>query len=318
MFFVLSLRHLFAVLSLLSLFTGLSLAQEITPEALSEGVSAQFVAEDAIVFVGEPTTLILNVVVSEGYALRGWPEFPQEWSAFYVSELGDITVSEDERSYTQAMTVTIWRIGEYRTPTTFISAENLSTGRLERFRVEPAVIFVPSSLNMDDLNLRPFREPADLFYISPVVVLLAGFGAFGGLYYTLKRWRQLNYTRSVSRRVAPPVSPFNQAVETLQAIDYANRSPLDVYQQVGKIIRAFLASHFQLNLDDLTSQEIVRQLDEHRQLTHPQAEALQRLLQQIDLVKFANAQPDAEDTQRIILISLKWLQSLSVGAERDE
>lgn len=283
-------------------------AQEVTPEVenATELVSAQFIPVSPTVYIGEPIDITLFVWTTEGYVLRGWPEFPREWSAFEVLKISDINVSDDERQYSQTITVVIWRTGEHRTPTTFISAENITTGRIERFRVEPATIFVPSILNTDDLNLRPFREPVDVFYIHPLIIISISIICVLGGYRASVAWRQ--HQKPLATKVEEPVKPLRQAIETLQALDTNQQtSAMVVHLSVENILKSFLEEQFSLTLHDQTTREIISLLSDR--LTRSHKEGLERLLSQIDLVKFADLEAHNDDANRLIISALKWLQS---------
>jgi hypothetical protein len=123
---------------------------------------------------------------------------------------------------------------------------------------------------------------------------------FGGLYVV----RELRRRRALRRApAAPPPSPEDEAMARLLALK--QRRPWDRGQgrmavfELSEIVRAYLGRRLRFDALDLTSEELLAKLRARRLLGLDLLELSEELSWQ-DLVKFARAEPSADDCVRAI------------------
>jgi hypothetical protein len=318
------LRSLLVLSVLVGLWSGVVIGQdaEVTPEPANPVetlINALFSADNVTPLIGEPVQLEFVVEVPPGVEIVEWPEFPEDWPPFMVREVGPVEIDEqadDGQIWRQALTVILWRTGDRRTPDVFIGyrSDALDEDEIYRIPARPLFFTVPSVLETTDLNvldIRPARNPLGLFYLPPWVVVLVIVSVAGKGWY-LWRWRERRRALAAARQaMAEQPTAGEMAMESLAELSLD--TPDQVYEQVADVLREYLWARFDIPASDMTTVEIRAALDRQPDLEPEQIGEAVRLLEQADLVKFAEAAPGERSAQRAVAAAARWLQAVDPG-----
>lgn len=184
---------------------------------------------------------------------------------------------------------------------------------------EEIAIEVESVLEGDeDRELRAAKGALDPdlgppWYASvPVVAGLSAMVLLGGLFLV---WR------SLSRRSAPRVSPYELArrrLAELEARGVPEGEALgDWYVELSAVVRHYLEGRFGLRAPELTTQEFLREAQRSDQLAAEHKELLAEFLEHCDRVKFAGYQPDQGESQRALEGARRFVEETRVVPEEE-
>ena len=291
---------LFAALSTMTVDSAM--AQSAPPP----GVGVSFTSDRSDLTVGDVATLSLLVSHRADLAVV-IPRLEREWGPFEVQDQTSVqTVSADGgmRTIAKQFRVVLFAPGAFETPSLPISVRS-PDGSVERFQPTPVRLTVHSVLTGTDERLKDLRQPADLstpfweqpaFFVLAALVVVAALGVPG--YYLYRRSR-----RQV--RVAEPVvdtrSPWEAAIQELDRIgrlDLPGKGDSKGhYTLVAGTLRAYLGATYLRDTDrmqatDMSTEEMVTSI-RRSPLDHGNARLVIELLQEADLVKFANYAPPA-------------------------
>ena len=279
-----------------------ALAQNPPPS----GVLISFTSDRSELTVGDPVTLTLGVLHAEDQAVV-LPKVGPEWGPFEVrSQTATQTISNGDGTKTtfQQLQVTLFATGEFETPDAPITIRH-PDGSVEEVFPTPVRLTVDSVLTGADEELKDIRPPADLytpFWEQPAVLILGALAVLAAVAVS----GYLIYHRSRRSQAAPePVSdtraPWEVAAEELDRIvrlDLPGRGDLkEHYTLVAGLLRAYLGTTFlrdesSMDATEMSTQEINAGIW-HTSLDHGNARLVIELLQEADLVKFANYVPSA-------------------------
>ncbi|MBI5669792.1 MAG: hypothetical protein HZC41_17480 [Chloroflexi bacterium] len=260
--------------------------------------------------IGEPVRVTLTIDAPAD-AVVMLPDFPLEWPPFMVTGVSPAVVTEagGRKTLHQEITAILWQIGDFETPETWI--EYALSGSPESFRiaVEPAFFTVPSVLNPNDLTLRPLKPPLALPYVSPWLLLgstliLVG-AAFGA-----GRW--LRRRRTV-HTVQMPEDVVSRTLRELQGISTLPASR--AYPLVGDALRKYVEEQAGVPAEEMTTEELLAALQAQPRFGEPHRHELRRILERVDLVKFAQYQPEADSTRKLVQAAARWIETT---AARDD
>jgi hypothetical protein len=276
-----------------------------TLAALGNTITTYFSAPDEGLLTGKPFTITLTIDLLPNTQLTEAPTFPAIWGDFVVRSVGELTSQTmgDQTTYTQELTVLLWRPGYYSTPETFIGFTFGTVEETQRVPIRPAFIHVPSVLDSQDYNLRPFKPVVYLPYLSPLLVigvLVAAMGVVWGGW----NWYQRRPVKAVE--VVPP-SSFEVVRDALRDLKESQENPTEVAQQTVEYLRRYLASRFETAALDLTTNELISVLRTDSPLPDKLLNELHRLLGEVDMIKFANVQPDNEFARRLVEVTERWV-----------
>lgn len=295
----------------LSLWLCLSmLVVAVRAQDLAGTVEARLSADGLTPLVGEPVQFTLVADTPADAVVVEWPEIDRNWGAFDVRSVGELVVKETADGgarYEQTFTAYLWRPGDYETPELFLGYRILGVDDVYRVPFDVIFFTVPSVLESVDLNqtvLRPFRPPISLFYV-PRWLVVAGLMVSGGVAYGGWRWWQERQTRLAAARAAAQVrTPAKIALDRLASLP--DGVPSVQFAFITDCVREYIADRFAVPAPDLTSAELLNRLD----LPTDRMDELERLLNQADLVKFANAVPTERQTQRAIHMAAAWIEAV--------
>ena len=316
----------------LAVFAGqLLLAQEpseATPEATPETVDllkdlidAAFTTNQSNPLTGEPVDLTLTVEVPPDAQLADWPDFPEAWSPFEVSHLGEIDIKNhvDGRViYRQTLTAYLWIPGKHETPETLIGYQLADIDDVYYVPVRPLSLTVPSSLESRDLNQlapKPNRPPVTFFYLPAWSIVVLVIIMVVGIWLWL-RWLEKRRLVLATRGTGIPAAPHEIALTELARLRTADLSGEGVYIGVSATLKTYIQQRFDVPALDMTTAELMGVL---HSLPETQLDAyldgLNRILQQTDLVKFANLCPNRRTIPRLIDLAHRWVISVNQPAD---
>jgi hypothetical protein len=153
----------------------------------------------------------------------------------------------------------------------------------------------------DDLPLRPIPRPEAPPAETPGLAWVA-LGAStipaGILLVLLSRWLR-------RPRVVPPPSPSQWALSELdriakRAVGHDPKALRQMIEAATSVLRTYLHLQSQLPAPEQTTQEFRRVIEERQAFTPQQRARLHELLNQADLVKFAQAVMPLEEVQKYL------------------
>ena len=280
-------------------------AQETAP---IDGLTAVVNTPDTSPTVGDPIPVEIAVTHPAGYRLI--PTDPsQSWlTAGLPLELSDsanpaanppITIVDNgdgTQTSRQTVLLTAWEPGAFALPSLTMSISD-AQGNLRTITTAPATLEVASVLVDGDTTLRDIKPQATLpapsvWPVTTAVVILLT--ATTGALVAFVIWRK--------NRPTPDTRPaFQRALDDLTRLDGLNLIEQNMAQAhvtfVTDVLRRYLEADFDIPALDQTTTQIVAALAHNPQAQQmPPAEkaALVALLQEADLVKFANVEPDLD------------------------
>lgn len=284
-------------------------------------VSVYFRPSNPQPLIGEPFTLYLVVEMPPYYSIESWPEFPESWHVFEITEVGEPTTNEldEEVQIEQALSVVVWRTGEYRTPRTTvdIGVRTIDEQLLERITV-PAIsipISIPSILDSQDLELRQEKGPIALLYIHPLVILLSAAALSTTIYAAWKILRIRRKNRILAADASGIIPPYDRAVSRLRALQNRDLPVESLYLAMTDCLRAYIEAEFSLPAQEMTTAELIDTLKQKPEFTKESVNDLARLLDQADMVKFARVVPATDVNSQLIQYAIHWLNTIQQAGE---
>lgn len=259
-----------------------------SPAAISLGV----VVLPETVTVGDPFRVVVRVRAPRGATLE-FPQAPDSGTG--VEALDPVAVVPGTDTLVTEQTATYrlaaWDVGDraIRIPEILVRAD----GEVRRVPVERALsVFVASVLPADSTERTP-REARPLYEFGPpwwwwALVALAALALVGVLWWL---WRRRRSTPPVERR-----TPREQAeeefarIEALELVAAGERG--HHVALMADVVRRYLSQVLQVAAPSLTTVELLGRLRGEGRVPFAR---LSRLLQTIDMVKFAGASIGADD-----------------------
>jgi hypothetical protein len=293
--------------------TPLATAQ---PAPLADAISASFIVQDLSPLVGEPVTLILQIETPPDVTLVEWPQIPETWEALSVHDIqpteSDVLV-DGRRVQRQRMTLRAWRSGEHITPDLFFGYRVAGDSNIYRLTIRPFTLNVESVLVPGDTTLRDFKPQIGFFYLPLWAFLALGGGVLVLGYAGWQRWQKWQTSRA---SVTAGFSPIEIAQQRLTALAAEEHPPSVVFAEVADILRDLLAARFDLPTHEWTTPEVIDALRTQGLLNEASLNQLATLLDQTDLVKFANLRPQRTAAGRVINAVQAWLESLEPDTQQ--
>jgi hypothetical protein len=245
-------------------------------------------------FVGQQTTLVLQVVTNAGATVEVDPS-AESWNGVQVIRLGKASesVSGGRTLHRLEVVVAPFLVGDRP----FTPAINVIEGGQMTPRSLPSVALrVATSLGPNPaLELRPLPAPRDIAGAeSPLlrpaigagaVLALAALGA--AIYFA---WRAMR--RLVRRR--PALAPSPSLPATIAVTEqFIESDPVSAYRQLAATVRAALARRYGLPAQALTTLELRRRLASDG-IDRFQGKLVGNLLDECDAVVYAGYRPATE------------------------
>ncbi len=290
---------LFLAVALTAVVVDTAMAQSVPP-----GVRISFTADRSELTVGDVVTLSLVVSYPAELAVV-IPPVGREWGAFEVqaqTAVQTVSASDGSRTIAKQFRVTLFAPGVFETPALPVNIRS-PDGSVEQVYASPVRLTVNSVLSGPDEELKDLRSPADLstpLWEQPAAQALAALAVLAALatggYRLYSRSRR---QEALPEEVIDMRRPWEVAVQELDRIerlDLPGAGDLrEHYILVSGVMRAYLQATYlrddgQVDAIDMSTEEIGaaiwRSTPDHRN-----ARLVAELLQEADLVKFANFAP---------------------------
>jgi hypothetical protein len=292
--------------------------QGTPPPSIAESVSAYFISENAAPLIGEPVTLLLVANVPPNVVIAEWPQFPEQWGDLSVSQIDEIQIevqADGTSLHQQTLTIRLWQTGTYETPETLIGYQVVGNPDVFRLSVRPFAFNVPSVLVEGDMALRPLKAQIGFFYI-PLWAFIGGGLVVGALGIVCFRYWQL---ARLSRLDKQPVRPPSEiALAALDQLKTTQPEPTIICDHVSTILRTYITSRFDFAAMELTTIELLNAPHTQQRLGERTQFDLRRLLEQTDLVKFANLSIDEQTVGRVISGAQRWISAVEEETQAPE
>lgn len=294
----------------------------VADDRIADTIQADFEASTQAPLIGEPFELSLVVELPPEAELVEWPQFGEFWGPFNILDSGELEsepLDNGGTRYTQMFETRIWRTGDFETPQTFVRYQVPGVDQVYGAPVLSLFFSVPSVLetqNLNDLVMKPYTPPYRVLYIPPWLVV-AGIAAVGVGMWGAWRWYQWWYPRWIaSRRVEIIMTPEEKAVQALATIANSNLPADIVFMQSADVLRDYVEAHFGLDAEEMTTEELQTALSSesvwHQTLgRNEQIDSLIRILEQADLVKFAEIEPNQRSAERVVQMAIRWVENMS-------
>jgi flagellar basal body-associated protein FliL len=198
--------------------------------------------------------------------------------------------------------------GQQALPGFTVQAGNGTDGVRERLVVTPsASVTVLSMSDSTVTELHPIAPPVSApfptWLLIPVMLVLLVLAMSGYLV-----WR---FVSALRRHLDDPVRAARTKLRTIRRQLSKGLLPAAGYESLSNILREFLQNRYQFGALEMVTQEIAEELAVRRINIR---EELIKLLDQADLVKFADSRPNIEECSR----SLKIAETLIASATEPE
>ena len=282
--------------------------------ASSSAVHTSFTADRSEMTVGD--VAILSLVVSHPDDLVVvLPRLEREWGPFEVQAQTSVqTISLDEgiKTIAKQFQVALFSPGAFETPDLPISIRNLD-GSMEQVYPDPVEMTVNSVLSGQDQELKDIRPPANLstpLWQRPAVLVIAGLVVVGMSvavgFYVYRRSRALVSVVVQETDSRKPWEVAHQELTRIDRLDLPERGDFkEHYTLVAGTLRTYLGATYlkevgEAGVTDMSTEEIRAAISRSSLDSRNAREAIE-LLQEADLVKFANYSPPAARANEVAM-----------------
>ena len=332
--YAIHLREWFSRLALVAL-SALAVAAMPIQTGPPPGVRVSLVADSTALTVGDPVTLSLIVSHPEPYTVVV-QRLERMWGPFEVqaeTSVQTISLADGVRTVAKQFLVTLFAPGTYETPDLPVSVRG-PDGTVTSVYPSPVLLTVKSVLSSPNEELKDLRPPADLstpFWERPIflaLIIVVALGLVGGTAFVFyRRSRRTEEPMAASPDLRSPWEVATQEMERIASLYLPGRGDMKKhYTLVAAALRRYLGATYLrdgggVHAGDMSTEEISAKLRQ-TQLDYGTAELVIELLQESDLVKFANHEPTSVRAQEVVTLVREFVEltaptfsdSVSAGA----
>ena len=270
------------------------------------GVRASLVADSTELTVGDLVTLSLIVSHPEDSTVIV-PRLDREWGPFEVeaqTSVQTVSLANGVRTVAKQFRVTLFAPGTFETPEIPVSIRG-PDGAVALISPDPAHLTVNSVLSSPEDELKDLRPPADLstpFWERPVVLALmvvVVLGLLGGAAFAFyRRSRRGDVLVGGLADLRTPWEVATQELDHIAGLDLPGRGDMKGhYTLMAAVLRRYLGGTYLrdtggVHAEDMSTEELAAHIRQSA-LDYMRARLVIELLQESDLVKFANHEPAA-------------------------
>ena len=279
----------------------------------SSAVRTSFTADRSELTVGD--VAILSLVVSHPEDLVVvLQRLDREWGPFEVQAQTSVqttSLNNGVKTIAKQFRVALFAPGAFETPDLPISIRN-TDGSVEQVYPDPVELTVLSVLPGPNEELKDIRPPADLstpLWERPLVLALLGLavvGASGAVgYYIYRRSRAQASAAGPETDTRKPWEVAHQELDRIGRLDLLETGDLKGhYTLVAVALRMYLGATYlmevgQADASDMSTEEIGATISQSS-LDALNSREVVELLQEADLVKFANYAPPAARAHEVV------------------
>ena len=319
---------------LLPFFLAVSLVMATVDTAAAQRVSSSAVRISFTVDRPEMTVgdvAILSLVVSHPDDLVVvLPRLEREWGPFEVqaqTSVQTISLSDGVKTIAKQFQVALFSPGAFETPDLPISIRN-PDGSMEQVYPDPVELTVNSVLAGPDEELKDIRPPADLstpLWKRPAVLVLAGLVVVGMSvavgFYVYRRSRALVSVVVQETDSRKPWEVAHQELDRIARLDLPESGDFkEHYTLVAGTLRTYLGATYlkevgQVGVTDMSTEEIGAAISLSSLDSRNSREVIE-LLQEADLVKFANYSPPSGRANEVVKQVLHFVDATGPALEQ--
>ena len=267
-------------------------------------VQVSLAADSSDLTVGDLVTLSLIVSYPED-STAVVPRLEREWGPFDVqaqTSVQTVSLADGIRTVAKQFRVTLFTPGTFETPDLPVSIRG-PDGTVAWVSPIPVQLTVDSVLSSPDEELKDLRPPADLstpLWERPIVLMLVALAIVvigGGVgFYFHRRSRRGDGPLEPVQETRTPWEMATQELDRIARLDLLVRGNLkEHYTLVSNVLRLYLRATYLresggANSTDMSTEEISAAIWQ-TPLEYRRAGLVIELLQEADLVKFANYTP---------------------------
>lgn len=252
--------------------------------------------------LGEPFLLTLTVRTPPDLPIAEWPSLSDLPPPFETLSEEPRTLSQraTEQVYTQVAEVTLWATGMHMTPELRVIYER--GGRRFFAPVQSVSLLVPAQItNPLETDPRPSLTVFDLVFPIQWLILPAVVTLLVIIWFLMRRRRPTEALATQRSRAAQVI------IAQIEDLQSSGLSADEIILICVERLRLFLAQAVQINAQEMTTTEIIQQLRTQRLLPKRLINALNTLMEQADLIKFANLSPEISP-QQFMQVSIRWIK----------
>ncbi len=261
--------------------------------------------------LGEPIQLLLHIRVPKDAKLI-LPNFVNDFAPLTITKVGSLNVinpsDNADVEYQVPLTAVLWQLGISVTPALNLSYQVAGKSPVD-LRVEPLQFDVPSTLSLNDVNLRPFKSQIFLPYVPAWIPLSLVLFVCAIITFII-RLRQIKFWK-LRGQIIERQKMFNmdvtQILNTLEQVQASTESSLYIFGQVTNCLRAYIKHRYGIEALDLTTVELMDNLRQRELLPNDEFQILLDMLRRADLVKFARAVPKHTVAQQYATKAAEWI-----------
>jgi hypothetical protein len=283
---------------------GSDLSTPSAPPDIVPVVFASLAASNVSPQLGEPFTLTLTVRTPPNLPVVEWPSFQELGEPFEILREGPRLLSQraSEYVYTQTADVVLWATGLHMTPELRVIYER--GGRRFFTPVQSVSVLVPAQIvNPLEAQPRPSFTVIDLpissTWLLPLIVIIVL------SFWWLLRRRRFTGSSGVDAQAKSRAAQI--AIAHMEDLQSSNLNPDEAILVCVEQLRGYLVSALRISAHEMTSSEIINQLQTQHLLPKRLISALNTLLEQADLIKFANLSPQVSAHQ-FIRTAIRWVK----------
>jgi len=269
----------------------------------AEGITVTLTPNPGELTVGDLVELTLEVNHPSGYQVI-IPQLDQNWGPFEVrdqSQTTTVTNSDGTETTSQTITVTLFDVGTFETPTLPLTISDGTWQVVEEVVPATAVTVIPT-LAEGDTTLTDIRPQVELkvppvwsaiiaSMIAAVMVIVGGWWLY-----------QRRYGKHALARIVDNRPPYQVAYDELDRIDGLNLPQAGKFKEhytlVTDVLRLYVEQQFLVHAFDRTTTELKQSLNSST-MSPEHIRRFTEFFFESDLVKFAKLVPNLEDAHQL-------------------
>jgi hypothetical protein len=277
-------------------------------------VEAQASVDKAVATTGDILAYTITVKYTDDVDIS-IPEQGSEIAGFRIIDFGrDKATREGNRNV-----VSLWYklrgdlVGSYILPKTTITYRAKGDGAAKLTSIETSEIFVEiqsvlpqdgSATDIRDLKpLRRIERPTPTWVwaaLAAACLTLLGF----------LWWRRRQRHERVELPPLPPHEIAFEALDNLRKTNFEDENALRHYFfALSEVLRTYIEGRFSMNATDLTTEELLPQIQASLPISSEYKERLASFLSSCDSVKYAATQPSDGDIERVYETALSFVEA---------
>jgi hypothetical protein len=249
-------------------------------------------ASNTTPLIGEPFQVTLIATYPADTQIIRWFEPSAGWGDIEV--LSHDAVVTGDGFQQQTFTVVLWTVEDFQTPEIAVQYQMAGSDDIQQKSPEPLFFSVISVIgNSDDVVLRGYTPPIQPFYIPQIVYVISGIGillvSFAG-YELYKREQKV-----VDDDIDVPL------------VDDWRMKPSDELTASLRLLKSFIGEKLGYPVDNLTHDELLEQMNQHKLVSPPHLERLNQLLARYDYYHFSHEKPEADIIEQFRQYTEKWI-----------